>query len=418
MKKWLHTLLLSLGIFDSAQAASPEENMQQSTVRPICVAGKSKGVETGSGFVIGDGSHVATNWHVVSCVEQGGQAGVFLGLGDVVKAKVLWHNRERDLAVLKLEKNTGRPAVEFATHETVQPRDPVTVSGFPGAADEVDSEGAADVTLTTGVISRIVSKEGVAMYQVDASINPGNSGGPLFNEYGQVIGINAQKALALVPTITQGENGPALGVDRVPVGEGIGWAIQAEELFGALDKLHIPYAKSTARASYLRQVWNREPLLVGGVAGTLGLSLIATGLAFYSRRPARPAPKQLEKTTQASRRQPGLRPMLRGLRGHYAGEELELPREALTIGRDPQRCQLVLPQETPLASKRHCSIRYDGGRERFVLEDHGSTNGTFTENGRRVSPGQPCHLQPGDRFSLGESGDMFEVLLQSSRTSK
>ncbi|MBT9096165.1 trypsin-like peptidase domain-containing protein [Methylovulum psychrotolerans] len=395
---------LGLALYATAYQASAgvlEDKMLQSTVRPLCINGEKK--NSGSGFVVGDGSYVVTNWHVTKCIEDGGQAWIFLAIGNAVKAEVIWHSDKRDLAVLRLEKSTNRPAVEFATHETVEMRDAVTASGFPGAADDVDREEAASVTLTTGIVSRIVAKEGVALYQVDASINPGNSGGPLFNEYGQVIGVNAMKALALVATVSEGSDGPTYGVDRVPIGEGIGWAIQADELFPALDKLHIPYSKSSVRPSHLQQEWQREPWLLSAVAGTLSLSLLAVGLVLYSRRPAKPPRKTIAYPLTAPR------PILRGISGHYTGAVLELQRETILIGRDPQSCQLVIPRDKSQTSKRHCSIRYDYQRKCFLLEDYGSTNGTFTANGERLTPRQALPLQAGERFYLGQSGEMFEV---------
>ena len=30
--------------------------------------------QTGSGFILGDGTHLVTNWHVVACTREGGQA--------------------------------------------------------------------------------------------------------------------------------------------------------------------------------------------------------------------------------------------------------------------------------------------------------------------------------------------------------
>ena len=58
-----------------------------------------------------------------------------------------------------------------------------------------DLDGTLANTLTTGVVSakdRAISmSDGTAMklLQTDCTVNSGNSGGPLFNQYGEVIGI-------------------------------------------------------------------------------------------------------------------------------------------------------------------------------------------------------------------------------------
>ena len=47
-----------------------------------------------------------------------------------------------------------------------------------------------EIKLTTGVISSRTGFQGdVALYQISAPIQPGNSGGPLFDNYGNIIGI-------------------------------------------------------------------------------------------------------------------------------------------------------------------------------------------------------------------------------------
>jgi hypothetical protein len=415
---------LTLGLAGPLAADPLQSKLHDSTVRPICVT--KTGTGTGSGFIVGDGQYVVTNWHVASCVAEGGKTGILLSVDEGIGAEVAWHSEKQDLAILKLAKNSGKPAVEFATKDTVQPRDPVTVSGFPGAADSeaLDPSGIAEVTLTTGVVSRIVkSTAGTAMYQVDASINPGNSGGPLFNEFGQVIGVNSQKALVAVPVLKgrKEDGSPEYETDRVPKGEGIGWAIQADELFPALDGLGIKYAKTTHRPGYLAKLWNDEPLVMVAFAATLLISVAATGLALTNRgrvvvrdaltRGHDFVSRRLPSRQPAASR-PAPKPVLRGVKGHYAGAVLEMTQEPLAIGRDHRLCQLVMPAEAGSISKRHCVLRYDPAGGRFMLEDCGSRNGTFRYPSKKVDTEHPVALRPGERFYLGEQEEIFEVNLE------
>jgi pSer/pThr/pTyr-binding forkhead associated (FHA) protein len=57
-------------------------------------------------------------------------------------------------------------------------------------------------------------------------------------------------------------------------------------------------------------------------------------------------------------------------------------------------------------------VRFLSSPHPTALEDCGSTNGTFKENGEKVSPDRPVYLQPGERFYLGEKNEMFEVGLE------
>jgi S1-C subfamily serine protease len=162
-------LALVLGVTVPAMATSLKDKLQDSTVRPICVS-KSGSPGTGSGFIVGSGNYVVTNWHVVDCAEEGGKTGIVLSVDVGIDARVVWHSETQDLAILELARNSGKPPVEFATQDTVELRDPVTASGFPGAADsdELDPAGIATVTLTTGVVSRIVkSAAGTMLYQAN-----------------------------------------------------------------------------------------------------------------------------------------------------------------------------------------------------------------------------------------------------------
>ncbi|MCB2262323.1 MAG: serine protease [Candidatus Thiosymbion ectosymbiont of Robbea hypermnestra] len=241
------------------------DHMHDTTVRVICV-GDGEELGSGSGFVVGNGAYVISNWHVTECTAGGGQAWVLLhtGRGGRTKARVLAHDTAKDLAVLRLDRPSSRPAAGFATVRTIERRDPVTAVGFPGAADEMGGIAAiTEATITAGVVSRVLpppedSEQAAQLVQISAPINPGNSGGPLFDAYGRVIGVNTKKALTAVPTV--GGNG--ISLRRVPVGEGIGWAVVSDEILPFLDRLDIDYEVNTSRPGALTRLWHQEPLIM------------------------------------------------------------------------------------------------------------------------------------------------------------
>ncbi len=107
------------------------------------------------------------------------------------------------------------------------------------------------------------------------------------------------------------------------------------------------------------------------------------------------------------------RPALVGMVGQYAGSSIALDAGPSTLGRDHSNVNLVFPPDANAISKRHCRVSWDVARRVFVLEDLGSTNGTFLASGERVNPGQPRDLRPGDRFYIGDLRNQFEVRMES-----
>jgi hypothetical protein len=47
-----------------------------------------------------------------------------------------------------------------------------------------------------------------------------------------------------------------------------------------------------------------------------------------------------------------------------------------------------------------------------MLEDHGSTNGTFLASGERLTPNLMRELRAGDRFYIGDLRNQFEVAME------
>jgi serine protease Do len=143
-------------------------------------SGRQQG--TGSGFIISKDGVVVTNNHVV---ENAKEITVRLSDGTELPAKVLGRDPKTDLAVLKVEAKHDLPVVRLGDSDALRVGDWVVAIGNPFGLDN---------TVTAGIVSAKGRTIGSGPYdqfiQTDAPINPGNSGGPLFNERGDVIGIN------------------------------------------------------------------------------------------------------------------------------------------------------------------------------------------------------------------------------------
>lgn len=138
---------------------------------------------SGSGVIISSDGLILTNNHVI-----GDASDVEVRLSDKTKytARVIGKDPDTDLAVIKIDTDHSLPAAKFGDSAKVRVGQWVLAVGNPFGLER---------TVTLGVVSGIGRENmNLSRYenfiQTDASINPGNSGGPLFNMYGEVIGIN------------------------------------------------------------------------------------------------------------------------------------------------------------------------------------------------------------------------------------
>lgn len=242
---WVLVFLVGRVLTPTLTHAQPEQadEMEASTVRIFCKS--QAGLSTGTGFVVGNGQHVATNHHVVGCVFDGGQAGIVLSQSEHYPADVVWHSETKDLAVIEIAGALSRPAVTFNLDRFVQRAQQVFALGFPSAGDKPGGstvEALFAVKWSDGIISAKVRDENqLKLFQITAGLNPGNSGGPLFNECGEVIGINVRKSLEQVLTVERTPDGDQKMVPtRVTAGDDVGWSIRADVLIPALHDLGLP----------------------------------------------------------------------------------------------------------------------------------------------------------------------------------
>jgi len=171
---------------------------------------------SGSGFVLSEDGYIVTNYHVV---EGSNSIEICMYDGTTYKAEYIGGNETNDIALVKVDAK-NLPPVTIGSSSDLIVGDQVAAIGNP--------LGELASTLTVGYISakdRIVTSEGtqINMLQTDAAINPGNSGGPLFNMYGEVVGITSAKYSGTT------DSGATI--------EGIGFAIPTDDVMMMLEDL-------------------------------------------------------------------------------------------------------------------------------------------------------------------------------------
>ena len=187
-----------------------------STIQSTSFYGTSEGTATGSGFILTEDGYVITNYHVV---EGATAVSVITHDGTEYPATIVGTVDTNDIAVLKVEAS-GLPAVTLGSSDDLIIGDMVVAIGNP--------LGELTSTQTVGYVSgkdRDVTTDGsiMSMIQTDAAINSGNSGGPLFNMYGQVIGVTTAKY--------SGNSSSGATI------EGIGFAIPIDDVKGMISDL-------------------------------------------------------------------------------------------------------------------------------------------------------------------------------------
>ena len=159
----------------------------------VCVFDEQR-LGGGSGVIFDKRGYGITNYHVVMKYMDTRQGVGGLNDGKLYPLEVLGVDVTGDVAIFKL---TGKETFEFAQlgdSDSVRVGDDVIAMGNPFTLAE-DYTPTVSTGLVTGV-HRWQGEGETLVYtdciQTDAAINPGNSGGPLFNEKGDVIGINGR----------------------------------------------------------------------------------------------------------------------------------------------------------------------------------------------------------------------------------
>lgn len=104
------------------------------------------------------------------------------------------------------------------------------------------------------------------------------------------------------------------------------------------------------------------------------------------------------------RRQDVRGPVLVAMSGEYAGRKVPIDAHGLVIGRDPQRCNLIMASKD--ISRVHARVTCLLPEKKFLVEDLQSRNGIFL--GRERIQGKAM-ISSGESFTLSEDAATFMV---------
>ncbi len=204
------------------QERSRIEAMQRASLPTLAIFGAEQAAGGGSGVVITPDGYALTNFHVAQPCGDHMKCG--MNDGKLYDAVIVGIDPTGDVALIKLLGRDDFPTAVIADSDQVRAGQVCFAAGNPFLL-------ATDFrpTITFGVVSGVhryqypsgTLLEYADCIQTDAAINPGNSGGPLFNERGELIGINGRCSFE----------------KRGRVNVGVGYAIsinQIQKFLGAL----------------------------------------------------------------------------------------------------------------------------------------------------------------------------------------
>lgn len=216
---------------------------------------------SGSGFVISQDGYIVTNYHVI---EDASKITVTLVDGKSYDATLVGGDEENDIAVLKVDA-TGLDTVVIGSSDNLVVGDQVYAIGNP--------LGELTFSLTGGYVSaldrNVTMSDGRRMnyIQTDTAINSGNSGGPLFDQYGQVVGIVSAKL---------SNNGDSTEASV----EGVGFAIPIDNVWNMItDIMEYGYVTGKPYMGIINTSVSGEAQRYGTPAGAYVLGVVEDSCA-------------------------------------------------------------------------------------------------------------------------------------------
>lgn len=171
---------------------------------------------TGTGFALKDG-YIVTNFHVIEGMRSIIVYGIHGDFSRGYSASVVASDKKNDLAIVRVSDSrfSGFGSLPYSiSYSVADVGEEIWVLGYP-----LTQVLGNEIKLTNGVVSSRSGYQGdVATYQISAPVQPGSSGGPLFDSYGNIIGV-----------VNAG----------VPGADNVGYAIKAAYLKNLVDRFSL-----------------------------------------------------------------------------------------------------------------------------------------------------------------------------------
>lgn len=190
-------LLVVVAVAAGCGASNKPKSNQPRTAReiidassPAIVVIEAGEAKVGTGFILDKDGLIATNLHVIKG-ESNVRVRLFNDHTEYKATVVAAVDNDRDLALIRITPPKALPTVRLGNSDAMSAGDKVYAIGNP--------LGVFDYSITDGLISskRPVTEE-FTLLQISTPISQGSSGGPLFNQFGEVIGVTTA-------IITQGQ---------------------------------------------------------------------------------------------------------------------------------------------------------------------------------------------------------------------
>ena len=156
---------------------------------------------SGSGFVLTQDGYIVTNYHVIEDAVDDSSVSIEVSFADGTQytATLVGGEQDNDVAVLKIDATGLQPVTLGDSDQLVVGETVYTIGNPLGELTYSLTDGlvsALDRLITTSSTNQTTGKTETTtlnVLQTNCDINPGNSGGPLFDSYGNVVGIVTAK---------------------------------------------------------------------------------------------------------------------------------------------------------------------------------------------------------------------------------